>query len=69
MFYTRPDPGSPPYVSVGGFVKKGDTIGLLEIMKTFTAITSDVDGEVIAIHALNEQILSPGTPLVSVKVQ
>ena len=68
MFYAQADPSSPPYVSVGGKVIKGDTIGLIEIMKTYNAVTSEVDGEVVAIHAKNEQILEPGTPLISVKL-
>jgi acetyl-CoA carboxylase biotin carboxyl carrier protein len=67
MFYAQPDPSSPPYVTVGSLVKKGDTIGLLEIMKTFNAITSEVEGEVLAIHVKNEDLLEPGQALVSIK--
>jgi len=69
MFYAQPDPSSPPYVTVGCNVKKGDTIGLLEIMKVYTSVSSEVDGEVLAIHVKNEDLIEPGQALVSVRVQ
>ena len=69
LFYTQQGPGSPPYVKLGDVVKAGDTVGLLEIMKTFTAITSEVDGEVVQIHVKNEQVLEPGQPLFSIKLK
>lgn len=68
-FYAQPKPGAPPYVKVGDIVQKGDTVGLIEIMKTFTAITSEVAGEIIGIHVENEELLDPDQPLFSVKVQ
>ena len=67
LFYAQSNPDSPPYVSIGSKVKKGDTLGLLEIMKTYYAITSDIDGEVIAIYAKNEAMLEPDQPLFSIK--
>jgi acetyl-CoA carboxylase biotin carboxyl carrier protein len=69
LFYTQQGPGSPPYVKLGDVVKAGDTVGLLEIMKTFTAITSEVDGEVVQIHVKNEQVLEPGQPLFSIELK
>ncbi len=35
IFHPRPQPGSPPFVSPGQMVQEGDTLGLLEVMKTF----------------------------------
>ena len=69
LFYAQPEPGSPPYVKLGDIVKIGDTLGLLEIMKTFNAITAEVTGEVVQIHVINEQVLDPDQPLFSVKVK
>jgi len=69
LFYSQSEPGAPPYVTVGAVINKDDTIGLMEIMKTFTAITSPVAGEVVAIHINNEETLEPDMPLVSIKVQ
>ena len=42
-FYTRSTPDDPPFISVGNSVKKGQTIGLLEVMKTFNRVV--LDGE------------------------
>jgi acetyl-CoA carboxylase biotin carboxyl carrier protein len=69
LFYKQPSPGQPPYVTVGAKVKKGDTLGLLEIMKVFNAITSDVDGEVTAIHVQDMELIEPGRPLMSIKFE
>lgn len=69
LFYAQPEPGSPPYVKLGDSVKAGDTVALVEIMKTFTAIASEVDGEVVQIHVTNQQSLEPGQPLFSIKIK
>ena len=69
LFYAQPEPGSPPYVRLGDTVQIGETLGLLEIMKTFSAISSDVAGEVVRIHVVNEQVLEPDQPLFSIKVR
>ena len=67
LFFAQPEPGAQPYVTVGADVKAGDTVGLMEIMKTYSALTSPVDGEVIAIHVVNEEYLEPGQALISIK--
>jgi acetyl-CoA carboxylase biotin carboxyl carrier protein len=69
IFYAQSEPGAPAYVKLGDMVRQGDTMGLLEIMKTFNAITSDVTGEVVGIHVVNQQVLEPEQPLFSVKVK
>ena len=33
-FYRRPDPESDPYVKEGDSVSAGDTVGLIEVMKS-----------------------------------
>ena len=47
--YLSPEPGAKLFVSVGNKVKKGDTILIIEAMKTMNHIQSTVDGEVIEI--------------------
>lgn len=37
-FYQRPDPDSPPFVQVGDEIEYGRTVGLLEVMKTFSPV-------------------------------
>jgi len=44
--YLAPEPGAKPFVKVGATVHAGDTVALVEAMKTFNPIKSDVDGVV-----------------------
>jgi len=44
--YLAPEPGADPFVKVGKTVHAGDTVALVEAMKTFNPIKSDVDGVV-----------------------
>ena len=43
-FYRRPDPESDPFVNEGDKVSAGDTIGLVEVMKSFHEIKAQEDG-------------------------
>ncbi len=45
-FYRSPQPGAPPYAQVGSSVEEGDTVGLVEAMKVFTALPASVRGVV-----------------------
>src|SRR5207249_10001705 len=38
VFYLRPDPSSPPFVSPGSTLETGQTAGLIEVMKCFSPI-------------------------------
>ncbi|SHH87631.1 acetyl-CoA carboxylase biotin carboxyl carrier protein [Sporobacter termitidis DSM 10068] len=69
IFYAQSEPGAPAYVKLGDTVQKGDTLGLLEIMKTFNAITSEAHGEVARIHVQNQEVLEPDQPLFSIKIK
>ncbi len=44
--YVRPSPDADPFVKVGDKVKEGDTIVLVEAMKTFNPITAPKSGKV-----------------------
>ena len=48
-FYASPNPDAPPFVKVGQTVKAGDTLGIIEAMKMFNPIESDVSGTVRAV--------------------
>ena len=43
-FYSRPSPSEPAFVSVGDTVTHGQTVGLLEVMKTFNRLVYQGDG-------------------------
>jgi acetyl-CoA carboxylase biotin carboxyl carrier protein len=44
--YLSPEPGKPPFISVGKTVKEGDTLFIVEAMKTMNAITAPRSGTV-----------------------
>ncbi|PTQ73341.1 acetyl-CoA carboxylase [Celeribacter persicus] len=43
-FYHKPSPEEPPFKAPGDKVAVGDQIGLVEVMKTFIAVNSEVEG-------------------------
>ncbi|TFH32752.1 MAG: hypothetical protein E4H00_00685 [Myxococcales bacterium] len=43
-FYSRPSPTEPPFVAPGDTVQTGQTVGLLEVMKTFNRLVYQGDG-------------------------
>jgi acetyl-CoA carboxylase biotin carboxyl carrier protein len=67
MFYPQPEPGSPPFVSVGVEVKEDTTVCLIEVMKTFNAMTAGVKGVITEICAENAQMVEYGQVLFRVR--
>ena len=63
IIYLTPKPSSPPFVKSGQKIKKGDTICLIEAMKTFNEIKSDKDGVVKSILIKNGEAVEFGQPL------
>lgn len=53
--YMAPDPNSPNFVSVGDSVKEGQTLMIVEAMKTMNAIPAPKGGTVTQILVTNEQ--------------
>ena len=49
IFYASPAPGTAPYVQAGGEVAIGQLIGLIEAMKLFNEIKSDLAGRVVRV--------------------
>ena len=62
-FYLSPDPDSTPYVKVGDSVGKGTTVCIVEAMKVFNEIQSEVSGKVVAILVENGEPVEFGQPL------
>jgi len=61
--YTRPSPDADVFVKVGDSVKEGDTILLVEAMKTFNPITAPKSGTVEAVYVEDAQPVEFGEPL------
>jgi len=51
--YRAPEPGAAPFVEVGSQVRKGQTVAVIEAMKTFNEIPSPRDGVVTQILVEN----------------
>ena len=67
IWYGSPSPGSAPYVSPGGEVAVGQVIGLIEAMKLFNEIKSDLAGRVIKIHPESGKLVRAKQPLIEVE--
>lgn len=68
IFYRRASPGAPPYVEVGQPVATGQTVGLIEVMKTFNPVVhAGPPGVVTATPAGDRQEVAAGEALVVVR--
>lgn len=65
--YLAPEPGAKPFVTVGASVKSGDTIALIEAMKTFNPIKSDRDGVVKEILVTDGQAVEFDQPIIVIE--
>jgi acetyl-CoA carboxylase biotin carboxyl carrier protein len=66
-FYRRPAPDQPPYKEPGDKVKKGDPIGLVEVMKSFHEVTATTDGMILAFLIENEDPVTAGQVIAEVE--
>ena len=62
--YLSADPNSPPYIKIGQHVKAGDTLLLIEAMKTFNEIKAPRSGIIKKVVVLNSQPIEFGDTLI-----
>ena len=67
IFYASPAPGTAPYVQVGGEVAVGQVIGLIEAMKLFNEIKSDLAGRVVRVVPESGTLVKAKQPLIEVE--
>ena len=65
--YVRPSPDADAFAKVGENVKAGDTILLVEAMKTFNPITAPTSGTLVAVHVEDAQGVEFGDPLFTIR--
>lgn len=70
VFYGAPGPGAPPFVVAGQRVTAGQTVGLIEVMKTFNPIVyggegAPDEGEIVEVLVPDGSEVRAGQPLVS----
>ncbi|SDG48141.1 acetyl-CoA carboxylase biotin carboxyl carrier protein [Roseospirillum parvum] len=67
VVYVAPEPGAPPFVQVGDSISKGQTLFLIEAMKTFNPVRAEVGGRITRILVGDGQAVEYGEPLVIVE--
>ena len=65
--YSAPEPGAKPFIEVGSKVKAGDTLMIVEAMKTMNQIPAPRAGTVIQILFEDGQPVEFGEPLVIIE--
>jgi acetyl-CoA carboxylase biotin carboxyl carrier protein len=65
--YMAPEPGARPFIDVGAKVKAGDTLMIIEAMKTMNQIPSPRGGTVTQILVEDGQPVEFGEPLVIIE--
>jgi acetyl-CoA carboxylase biotin carboxyl carrier protein len=68
-FYSQPEPGAAPFVSIGSEVGEDTTVGLIEVMKTFNAVRAGVSGSVTEICVQDAALVEYGQVLLRVRPQ
>ncbi|WP_420577994.1 acetyl-CoA carboxylase biotin carboxyl carrier protein [Ekhidna sp.] len=62
-FYRSANPESPAFVEVGSSVNAGDTVCIIEAMKLFNEIESEVSGKIVKVLVDNAQPVEYDQPL------
>lgn len=67
-FYASPKPDASPFVDIGDKVTKGQTLCIVEAMKNFNEIESEVDGIIEEICVKNTELVEFGKVLFKIKL-
>ncbi len=67
-FYRRPDPDSPPYVEVGTHINAGEVVCIIEAMKLFNEVKSEVSGTVKKILVNDQDPVEFDQPLLLIEL-
>lgn len=62
-FYNTPSPNDPPFVRVGDTISKGQKLCIVEAMKLFNEIESDVAGKIVKVLVENARPVEYDQPL------
>lgn len=66
-YYSAPSPNAAPFVEVDRTVRKGEQLGMVEVMKLFTPVLSPCDGTVRAILVGNEEFVQSDQTLMIIE--
>ncbi len=65
--YLSPAPGAKPFIEVGGTVKEGQTVLIIEAMKTMNQIPAPRSGKIVEIIVEDAQPVEFGEPLLVIE--
>ena len=68
IFYRTPAPDKPDYKSDGDAVTDDDTIGLIEVMKSFNEVKAGAAGKIVRFLTENEDAVMAGQPIAEIEV-
>ena len=66
-YYRRPAPDQPAYTDVGDQVAVGEVVGLIEVMKSFIEVKSELGGKIVAFLIENEDPVMAGQPIIALE--
>jgi acetyl-CoA carboxylase biotin carboxyl carrier protein len=67
VYYSAPSPSTPPFVNPGDTIHVGQVVALVEAMKVFNEIQSEIAGRVVALVAQNGEVVQKGDTLIKVE--
>ena len=67
VYYASASPSSPVFVNIGEIIHTGQVVALVEAMKVFNEITTEISGRVVAIIATNGNVIQKGDVLLRVE--
>ncbi len=67
VYYSAASPTSPSFVNIGDIVQVGQIIALIEAMKVFNEVQTEVAGRVLALVANNGDVVQKGNVLLRIE--
>jgi acetyl-CoA carboxylase biotin carboxyl carrier protein len=67
VYYSAASPTSPPFVNVGDVISVGQIVAIIEAMKVFNEVPSEVSGRVVALVATGGNVVQKGDVLLRVE--
>jgi acetyl-CoA carboxylase biotin carboxyl carrier protein len=68
IFYRKPAPDKPAYKSEGDTIAQDDTIGLIEVMKSFNEVKAGAAGKIVRFLLEDEDAVMAGQPIAEIDV-
>ena len=68
IFYRKPSPDKPDYKSEGDVITQDDTIGLIEVMKSFNEVKAGAAGRIVRFLTEDEDAVMAGQLIAEIEV-